>query len=348
MDRRPATKPGPDLRQADTGRDDSFDTATDGDGFARLDTGVTGMTGSSIDTLHELGLPAQALAGESEDAELDEPVPNAERLVAQAVALAGDDQDAATLVGRFWRFAPDEELIGFTAEEMLDAARAHRDLAQQRVPGELKLRIHEPDADQHHTVIEIVTDDMPFLVDSVTALLNRHAPRHAPAGPPAGGGPPGAAGPALTEVCADVEPDDAVAGDLVETWMHIEIDRGARPGRAGAGSRKPSCSRVLHRRARGRRGLAEDAPAGPGARRRAGRRAHLGQPAAGAGEGHHRLGGAAALAGATTTSPSSATASTASSTPTAPTVARPCEAVPGTGLGILRSDSPQRPGTRPR
>ncbi|NES28865.1 NAD-glutamate dehydrogenase [Micromonospora terminaliae] len=223
MDRRPAIKPGPDLRQADTSRDDdSFDSATDGDGFSRLDTGVTGMTGSSIDTLYDLGLPAQALGDETED-ELDEPVPNAERLVAQAVALAGDDHDAATLVGRFWRFAPDEELIGFTAEEMLDAARAHRDLAQQRVPGELKLRIHEPDAEQHHTVIEIVTDDMPFLVDSVTALLNSHhldvhllvhplvVVRREPLG-------------RLTEVSADVEPDDAIAGDLVESWMRIEID----------------------------------------------------------------------------------------------------------------------------
>ncbi|MCW3815573.1 NAD-glutamate dehydrogenase [Micromonospora sp. DR5-3] len=224
MDRRPAIKPGPDLRQVDTSRDDdSFDSATDGDGFGRLDTGVTGMTGSSVDTLYELGLPTQALTEEPDDAELDEPVPNAERLVAQAVALAGDDHDAATLVGRFWRFAPDEELIGFTAEEMLDAARAHRDLAQQRVPGELKLRIHEPDADQHHTVIEIVTDDMPFLVDSVTALLNSHhidvhllvhplvVVRREPLG-------------RLTEVSADVEPDDAIAGDLVESWMHIEID----------------------------------------------------------------------------------------------------------------------------
>ncbi|MFC0006037.1 NAD-glutamate dehydrogenase [Micromonospora siamensis] len=224
MDRRPAIKPGPDLRQADTGRDeDSFDSVSDGDGYGRLATGVTGMTGSSIDTIYDLGLPPEALADGAEDAELDEPVPNAERLVAQAVALAGDDHDAATLVGRFWRFAPDEELIGFTAEEMLAAARAHRDLAQQRVPGELKLRIHEPHADQHHTVVEIVADDMPFLVDSVTALLNTHhldvhllvhplvVVRREPLG-------------RLTEVSADVEPDDAIAGDLVESWMRVEID----------------------------------------------------------------------------------------------------------------------------
>ncbi|WFE46732.1 NAD-glutamate dehydrogenase [Verrucosispora sp. WMMD1129] len=223
MDRRPAIKPEPDLRQVDTSRDDSFDTATDGDGFGRLDTGVTGMTGSSIDTLYDLGLPPEALTDDAEDAEFDEPVPNAERLVAQAVSLAADDHDAATLVGRFWRFAPDEELIGFTAEEMLDAARAHRELARQRVPGELKLRIHSPDAEQHHSVIEIVTDDMPFLVDSVTALLNTHhldvhllvhplvVVRREPLG-------------RLVEVAADVEPDDAISGDLVESWMRIEID----------------------------------------------------------------------------------------------------------------------------
>ncbi|TDB70332.1 NAD-glutamate dehydrogenase [Micromonospora sp. KC723] len=223
MDRRPAIKPGPDLRQADTGRDDSFDSATDGDGFGRLDTGATGMTGASIDTLYDLGLPPEALGEDGEDTELDEPVPNAERLVAQAVVLAGDDHDAATLVSRFWRFAPDEELIGFTAEEMLEAARAHRELAQQRVPGELKLRIHSPGAEQHHTVIEIVTDDMPFLVDSVTALLNSyHLDVHLLVHPlvvvrrePLG---------RLTEVSADVEPDDAIAGDLVESWMRIEID----------------------------------------------------------------------------------------------------------------------------
>jgi glutamate dehydrogenase len=223
MDRRPATKPETDLRRVDTGRDDGFDVATDDDGDGRLGSGVTGVTGASVDTLYDLGLPPEALVDDVEDSDLDEPVPNAERLVAQAVALAGDDHDAATLVDRFWRFAPDEELIGFTAEEMLAAARAHRDLAQQRVPGELKLRIHEPAPDQQHTVIEIVTDDMPFLVDSVTALLTaQHLDVHLLVHPlvvvrrePLG---------KLTEVAADVEPDDGIDGDIVESWMRIEID----------------------------------------------------------------------------------------------------------------------------
>ncbi len=229
MDRRPATKPGPDLRRVEADPEDSFDTATDSDAVtvtgtsSRLDNRVSGVSGASVDTLYDLGLPPGALADDVEDSDLDEPVPNAERLVAQAVALAGEDQDAATLVDRFWRFAPDEELIGFTPQEMLDAAREHRDLAEQRVPGELKLRIHEPAPEQQHTVVEIVTDDMPFLVDSVTALLTaQHLDVHMLVHPlvvvrrePLG---------KLTEVAADVEPDDAIDGDIVESWMRVEID----------------------------------------------------------------------------------------------------------------------------
>jgi glutamate dehydrogenase len=179
--------------------------------------------GASVDTVADGTLPDLPSVDEVEDVEIDEPVPSTERLVAQAVTLAGDDQDAAVLVDRFWRFAPDEELIGYTAGEMLAAARSHRELAEQRVPGELKLRISEPGAADDHTVIEIVTDDMPFLVDSVTALLTAHhldlhllvhpliVVRREPLGK-------------LAEVAAEVEADDAIEGDIVESWMHIEVD----------------------------------------------------------------------------------------------------------------------------
>ncbi|HTF12998.1 MAG TPA: NAD-glutamate dehydrogenase, partial [Asanoa sp.] len=164
-----------------------------------------------------------ATADDSDDSEIDEPVPNAERLAAEAVALAGPGSPEAALVARFWRFAPDEELIGYTAVEMADAASSHRELAEQRMPGQLKLRITEPVADLPHTVIEIVTDDMPFLVGSVTALLiGRHLDIHLLVHPlvvvrrePMG---------KLVEVAAEVEPDDAIAGDIVESWMRVEID----------------------------------------------------------------------------------------------------------------------------
>src|SRR5947207_14365362 len=84
---------------------------------------------------------ADASVAEPEDSDLHEPMPDAERLVADAVRLAGDDLDTARLVGRYWRFAPDEELVGLTPGEMVADAPAHPELAGQRVPGGLRLRI---------------------------------------------------------------------------------------------------------------------------------------------------------------------------------------------------------------
>jgi len=54
---------------------------------------------------------------------------------------------------------------------MLAATVSHREFAAQRLPGVPRVRVSESTSDVGHTVIEIVTDDAPFLVDSVTAAL---------------------------------------------------------------------------------------------------------------------------------------------------------------------------------
>jgi glutamate dehydrogenase len=173
-----------------------------------------------VDQWYQQGGPAGP--DELDEADEEFPVPlTAERLVAQAVAMAGDPE-AARLVERYWRFAPDEELVGWSPAELLAAAAGHLELARQRLPGELKLRVSDP-GHEHRTVIEIVVDDMPFLVDSVTgALTARSLDLHLLVHPlvvvrrtPLG---------ALTGVAAELEPDDATAGDLVESWIHIELD----------------------------------------------------------------------------------------------------------------------------
>src|SRR3954452_11693899 len=108
-------------------------------------------TEAELDLAQGPGLALTGRLGASADeSEIDEPLPNGERLVAQAVEVAGEDHATASLVGRFWRFAPDEELVGFTAQEMYDAAVAHRELAQVRLPGELKLAITAPSCPQCH------------------------------------------------------------------------------------------------------------------------------------------------------------------------------------------------------
>jgi NAD-specific glutamate dehydrogenase len=77
------------------------------------------------------------------------------------------------LIEQYWRLVPDEELVGRSPQDLLAATAAHRELAEQRLPGELKLRVSVPPepSEGTHTVLEIVTDDMPFLVDSITGAL---------------------------------------------------------------------------------------------------------------------------------------------------------------------------------
>jgi glutamate dehydrogenase len=62
--------------------------------------------------------------------------------------------------------------------DLYGAALAHWHLLQRRRPGELKVHAYAPTLEEHgwqstHSVVEIVTDDMPFLVDSVAMALTR-------------------------------------------------------------------------------------------------------------------------------------------------------------------------------
>ena len=59
------------------------------------------------------------------------------------------------------------------------AALSHLAFARKREPGRARVRAFNPTIEEHgwqstHTVIEIVNDDMPFLVDSVSMEANRH------------------------------------------------------------------------------------------------------------------------------------------------------------------------------
>jgi len=88
----------------------------------------------------------------------------------------------AKLVCRFienyYAHVPPSDLAEATAESLFGAALAHWKLAAKRTPGRETLRVYNPNLEEdgwvcEHTVIEIVNDDMPFLVDSVTSELNR-------------------------------------------------------------------------------------------------------------------------------------------------------------------------------
>jgi glutamate dehydrogenase len=93
--------------------------------------------------------------------------------------LDGDEAARAEAFARqYYRWVDPEDLAERSELDVYGAALAHFDLARRRRPGETKVRIYNPQFEVHgwrspHTAVEIVTDDMPFLIDSVGMELNR-------------------------------------------------------------------------------------------------------------------------------------------------------------------------------
>ena len=76
----------------------------------------------------------------------------------------------------FYRHTATEDLLAREPEDLLGAALAERDLARQRAVGTANVAVTNPAVESQgwasgHTIVQVVTDDMPFLVDSVTAAL---------------------------------------------------------------------------------------------------------------------------------------------------------------------------------
>jgi glutamate dehydrogenase len=98
--------------------------------------------------------------------------------VADQRSKAAEAKEARAFIGHYYDQVDAEDLADRAAEDLYGAAMAHLAFARRFSSGTPKLRVYNPRADEHgwaspHTVIEIVNDDMPFLVDSVTMEVNR-------------------------------------------------------------------------------------------------------------------------------------------------------------------------------
>lgn len=85
---------------------------------------------------------------------------------------------AKLFIRHFYRDVSPNDLVHRDPEDLYGAALGLWSFGQTRLAGKPKLRAYTPRFEEHgwhstHTVIEIVNDDMPFLVDSVTAELTR-------------------------------------------------------------------------------------------------------------------------------------------------------------------------------
>ena len=136
------------------------------------------------------------------------------------------------LVRRYYGQVDPEDFAERAAADLYGAAMSHWSFARKREAGRAKVRVFNPTIEEHgwqstHTIIEIVNDDMPFLVDSVTMEANRHGltlhliihPLLAVARD---------AGGTLTGLA----PEGGTARR--ESFIHVEVDRTTDPARLGA------------------------------------------------------------------------------------------------------------------
>jgi len=93
--------------------------------------------------------------------------------------LAGTQRDEArSFIGGYYEQVDAEDMLDRSVDDLYGAAMAHLFFGRVFASGTPKLRIYNPSLDEHgwtspHTVIEIVNDDMPFLVDSAGMEINR-------------------------------------------------------------------------------------------------------------------------------------------------------------------------------
>src|SRR5215470_11935189 len=125
---------------------------------------------------------------------------------------------------RYFRDVEPEDLAEREPEDLYGAALSHWNFARKREPGHARIRVFNPTLEEHgwqstHTIIEIVNDDMPFLVDSVTMEVNRHGLTLHLIIHPIMAVERGAGG-MLTALAA---PGDPAARQ--ESFIHVEVDR---------------------------------------------------------------------------------------------------------------------------
>ena len=103
---------------------------------------------------------------------------NATAAAATKRAKARDRRWVESFVKGYFQHTPPGDIADEAPDALLDLVLSHLALAATREPGAPNVRLYNQGAARDsgaldHSVIEIVNDDMPFLVDSVMAELNR-------------------------------------------------------------------------------------------------------------------------------------------------------------------------------
>ncbi|MFJ1655850.1 NAD-glutamate dehydrogenase [Streptomyces sp. NPDC088337] len=141
-----------------------------------------------------------------------------------------DRESVLAFLQRFYLHTAPEDLADRDPVDIFGTAYSHYRLAESRPQGTANVRVHTPTVEENgwtcsHSVVEVVTDDMPFLVDSVTNELTRQGrgihvvihPQFVVRRDVAG---------KLIEVLPTAAPGEELPHDAhTESWIHVETDR---------------------------------------------------------------------------------------------------------------------------
>ena len=154
------------------------------------------------------------------------------KVAESALASAGDTLgiELEPFVRQYYRNTALDDLQDREVEDLAGAALAHLRLGRKRKRGTPCIRVYNPDAgrdgwDSPHTIVQVVSDDMPFLVDSTSMSLNRHGSYiHLTVHPVL---------PVVRDDAGVVlevpSPEHAGPEARLESFMHLEIDRVTAP-----------------------------------------------------------------------------------------------------------------------
>jgi len=152
-------------------------------------------------------------------------------LARQGKGSGGIPHDAARpLIQAYYRHVAPEDVCERSAVDLYGALASHYRTARNRPQGTANVRVFTPNVAEHgwsargHSVVEVVTDDMPFLVDSVTMELARQQRDiHLVVHPQLEGFRD------ITGDLRDLRPvhdgEPVPDGAMRESWMHIQVDR---------------------------------------------------------------------------------------------------------------------------
>ncbi|HEX3688529.1 MAG TPA: NAD-glutamate dehydrogenase [Solirubrobacteraceae bacterium] len=135
-------------------------------------------------------------------------------------------------VRQYYHWVPAKDLADRDQADLCGAVIAHWRTARQRARGEAKVNVYNPERERDgwtspYTVVEVVSDDMPFIVDSVTMELSRQGANIELIVHPVmrvirdGGGE-------LTQV---LEPGGVAFGFFTESVIHAEVAYESDPER---------------------------------------------------------------------------------------------------------------------